>query len=88
MTKLISKEASPGHEAMYQALLEVLQRYEVEIGIHSQLGILSNIVGKYVAIQDQTRYTPDMIMQMVAENIQYGNQQVIAELDNPQGGTQ
>lgn len=40
----------------------------------------AQLVGNLVALQDQRKMTPDMAMQVVASNIEVGNQQVISDL--------
>lgn len=41
---------------------------------------------KVDAMQDQRKYTPEAIMDIVAKNIEYGNQHAISELLNASGG--
>lgn len=38
-----------------------------------QLGMLANILGKMIALQDSTLYTSDQVMRMVAKNMEQGN---------------
>ena len=51
------------------------------------LAVMSNVVGRLIAMQDQTMYTPSQVMKMVGENIEQGNQDVINGLE-PTGGMQ
>jgi NADH:ubiquinone oxidoreductase subunit E len=49
------------------------------------LAVTSQLVGMLVAVQDQTRFTPDQVMEVVAANIESGNREVVASLLDPQG---
>lgn len=82
-TKL--KPANPLHEQIYQDIAAVMKKYGDQLSSEDVLAILSNMVGKCVAMQDQRKYTPEAIMKIVAMNIQYGNQHVIDELMNAPG---
>ena len=49
------------------------------------LAIASQVVGQVLAMQDQRKMTKDMALQIVMENIEAGNQAVIASLQNTKG---
>jgi hypothetical protein len=49
------------------------------------LAILSHMVGQVVAMQDQRKYTSEMVMTLVAQNIEQGNQEMVDSLMS--GGT-
>lgn len=51
------------------------------------LAVASYFVGQLVAMQDQRKFTPDMAMQIVASNIEAGNQHVICELAGTVGSS-
>ena len=51
------------------------------------LAVLSHMVGQVVALQDQRRYTPDSVMNLVRSNIERGNVEAIDGLLNETWGT-
>lgn len=50
------------------------------------LAVLSHLVGQVIALQDQRRYSPDTIMELVQSNIEQGNAEVINGLLASTGG--
>lgn len=73
------------HEAIYQDLCDVLRKYGDKLSGLEMLAVVSNMVGKLVAFQDQRHVTATMAMQVVSKNIETGNAQALAGLDNPLG---
>lgn len=69
-------QAKSEHEVTYKDLCELVNRHPnlnpVEI-----LAIAANMIGKLIALQDQRVVTPAMAMEIVANNIEYGNKQII-----------
>lgn len=41
------------------------------------LALASQLVGNLIALQDQTRYTGEAVMEIVVQNVQLGNSAVI-----------
>lgn len=76
---------NPEHEVAYQDLCNLCMKHKNAITPMELLAIASNMVGKILAMQDQMKYTAAMAMEVVAENIEFGNKQVIAELLNSKG---
>lgn len=72
--------AKPEHEATYQELIALVTRHAIGLTAAEILAIGANMVGKLVAMQDQKTMTPSMAMEIVARNVQVGNQQVLDEL--------
>ncbi len=72
----------PVHEDIYQEVLDVLRKYEHEKGLSAIeiLATLANMVGKCIAMQDQTKYSAGAVMRMIVSNIEIGNQQMIESL--------
>ena len=68
------KVASPTHEAFYQEVCVVLKKYEdqgtqpIEL-----LAMMSNLIGKQMALLDQRQFTADEAMQVVCSNLELGN---------------
>jgi hypothetical protein len=48
--------------------------------------VVAHLLGQLIALQDQTRFTPDQVMTLVAQNIETGNQEVLANLLTETGG--
>lgn len=78
-------QAKPEHEVAYQDLCKLISRHADKLTALEILAIASNMVGKLVAMQDQRTITGPMAMEIVAKNIEYGNQDVIDQLSNSQG---
>lgn len=70
----------PEHEVAYQDIVALVRRNASKVTSLELLAIAANMVGKLVAMQDQRTVTPAMAMDVVARNLQAGNQQVIDEL--------
>jgi hypothetical protein len=68
--------AKPEHEVLYQELCELVNRHARELTPLEILAIAANMVGKIVAMQDQRVTTPEIAMQTIAKNIEFGNRQV------------
>lgn len=83
MTK--PKTAGPEHEAFYQEFAALLKKHAGDLDAIVMLAIASNAVGKMIALQDQRKYTGPQIMEIVAKNIEEGNQQVLRGLSNTKG---
>lgn len=71
---------SGAHEIAYQELCALLARHAGNLSAMDMLAVAANVVGKLVAMQDQRMVTPEMAMQVVADNIEYGNKTVLAKL--------
>lgn len=69
----------PEHEIAYQDLCKLMARHP-KLTPLEMLAVAANMVGKLVAMQDQRTTTPAMAMEIVAKNIEYGNQMVIDQL--------
>lgn len=75
------------HEIAYTDLCRLLDKYAGRLSAYEMLAVAANLVGKLVAMQDQRCTTPQMAMELIAKNIEYGNAQVIGELaKKPAGG--
>lgn len=75
----MNMKTSPTTEVHQAAMVDfkaVLKKYD-SLSAMELLAIASQLVGNLVALQDQTRVTPEMAMQLVADNIQAGNQEAI-----------
>jgi hypothetical protein len=82
-TKL--KTASPAHEAAYQDIVDLLKKHAADLEALEMLAVASNLVGKLIAMQDQREVTPAMALQVVSHNIELGNQQAMAQVQETKG---
>jgi hypothetical protein len=77
-------QAKPQHEIAYQDICSLLKKH-AGIPPLEMLAVAANMLGKMIAMQDQRTVTPEMAMEVVAKNIESGNQQVLAELSQSRG---
>lgn len=49
------------------------------------LAVAAQVVGQVLAMQDQRKFTSEMAMQIVIENIQVGNRHALEEIQNTKG---
>lgn len=84
--KLKSIASRPEHQTLLADMKGVLRKYEA-LDPMEWLAIVSVLVGQLVAVQDQRRYTSDQVMALVAENIQRGNQNAVADILGDTKGT-
>lgn len=80
----------PIHEAFYQEAIQLIKKYSGNMESSSasleMLAVAANLVGKLLAHQDQRKYTPAALMDVVARNIELGNAHMIQEsLGSPKG---
>lgn len=68
--------AKPEHEVAYQDLCALVNKHADKLSALELLAVAANMVGKLVALQDQRTVTPDKAMEVVAQNLEYGNKQV------------
>ena len=78
---------SAQHLAFRRALEECSRKEALEMQADEILAVLSHMVGQVVALQDQRRYTPDSLMNLVRSNIERGNVEAIDGLLNETWGT-
>jgi hypothetical protein len=77
--------AAPEHQVAYQDIVALLNKYAGKLDALEMLAVASNMLGKLVAMQDQRKVTPAMAMEIVAQNIESGNQEVLAQLAQSKG---
>lgn len=81
MKTIVPKEEQ---QKFFDATIELLRQFE-HLPPEQMLALACNLVGKLIALQDQTKHTNAMIMQLVTDNIELGNQQALEDLLNSQG---
>lgn len=71
--------------------LDFMRDLKATIAVHQHLSaedmlaVVSQLVGSLVALQDQTKSSPSMVMEAVAQNIEVGNRMAIDVLTNTKG---
>lgn len=78
-------QAKPEHEVAYQDLCALVNKHADRLSALELLAIAANMLGKLVALQDQRKVTTSMAMEVVAQNIEHGNQQVLAQIAQSKG---
>lgn len=70
----------PEHEVVYQDLVKLLRRHAHKVTSAELLAIGANMLGKIIALQDQRVMTREQALRIVADNIEFGNSQVLDAL--------
>ena len=78
-------QAKPEHEVAYQDLCALVNKHADKLSAIELLAVASNMLGKLVAMQDQRTVSPAMAMEVVARNVESGNQPVLAQLSQSRG---
>jgi hypothetical protein len=77
--------AKPEHEVAYQDLAALMSKHADKVSALELLAIGANMVGKLIALQDQRSMSPGLAMEIVAQNIEAGNAQVLAQVQATKG---
>lgn len=65
--------------AFRDEMVAVLRKHE-HLRADEMLAVASYFVGQLIALQDQRKVTPSMAMELVASNIEAGNQHALTEV--------
>lgn len=81
------KSMKPGKpdEAFRTDMLKVLDKHAGALPQDRILALCAYTLGQIIALQDQRKYTSEMVMQMVSANIQAGNQHAIEQVASAGG---
>jgi hypothetical protein len=71
-------KAQPKHTAFRDDLVAVLKKHDLTAP--EMLALAAHLTGQLVALQDQTTMTPERAMDIVAANLELGNQAIIGDL--------
>lgn len=77
--------AKPEHEVAYQDLTALISKHANEVSAVELLAIAANMVGKLVAMQDARTVTCAGAMEIVAKNVEVGNQEAVAAMIKTKG---
>ena len=79
------KSAEAKHTAFRDDLVGVLRKHGDQLTAAEMLALAAHLTGQLVALQDQRAMTPSQAMEIVAANIEQGNQEVIDGLLDTKG---
>lgn len=79
-------ETTEADEGFRQELIAVIRKHGGDMAAERMLALASYMVGQIVAMQDQTRFTGEQAMEIVAINLELGNRHAVNEsLGKPKG---
>lgn len=85
MPRAYTVEPNAAHRAYLDELKACLGSTGKDLESDVLLAITAQFAGMLLAQLDQRKYTPDLAMEMIMENIVTGNQTAIATMGNPEG---
>ncbi len=74
-----SQQPDGAHHALMNDLKSALARHS-QLSDQEMLAVTAQLVGQLVAAQDHTRFSAREVMNMVAANVEKGNQMAISHL--------
>ncbi|MBG6199642.1 hypothetical protein [Roseibium album] len=69
------------HFTLRQELIGVLCKYQDTLCPAELLAVSSQVVGNLIALQDETRLSPEHAIEIVMYNIEEGNRAALGDLD-------
>lgn len=73
-------EPTGPHVALRTAIIRLIQREHPTITPEDCVAVLSFTVGQLIAMCDQRKFTPDMLLRLVQTNIELGNAEAMSNL--------
>jgi len=73
-------KAGPKHQAFRDAVVEVMRTHSSDMQAIEQCALLAHLLGQVIAMQDQRKYSPAQVMDLVAQNIEQGNREFLENL--------
>lgn len=73
-----SVKPSPEHVKLRASILDVMAREVPDMPPDQMVAVVAYFLGQMIAMQDQRRWTPAQMMELVAQNIEAGNRDAIA----------
>lgn len=80
-----SIEPNKYHTGFMNEMKRAMRKHGKNLTAEELLAIAAQLVGNLIALQDQRKYTSEMVMQIVSENIMIGNDTAVQGLMNEQG---
>ena len=78
-------QTAPEHEVAYQDIVQLVRKHADKLTAAELLAVAANMIGKLAAMQDQRTMTPEMAMEIIANNIEVGNKQALAQVNAEPG---
>ena len=75
----------PRARVAYQDIVALVRKHGEHLSAVEMLAIAANMLGKLCAMQDQRSLTPAMVMEIVAQNVEEGNRQAVANIQQSKG---
>jgi hypothetical protein len=83
-TKLV--QPTKEYDELQREVMNVIKKYSDNMDAIEILAILSYTVGQCCAMQNQYKYNSDMLMRIISQNIELGNQHAIDSIfENTKG---
>ena len=79
---MIAVKPGIAHQTFYEDFAELLKKHDGNLDALEMLALVSNLVGKLVAMQDQRKVTPQQAMDVVRTNLEAGNKAMVDQLLN------
>ena len=79
-------QANDNHEALRRDMLGLLRKHSATVDAVETLALAAHVVGQIMALQDQFKYTPQQLTNLVVKNIEEGNRRTIEDFINAEGG--
>ena len=73
-----TKSPTVDHLAFRGDLIALMNRYAGALDASDMMALAAYATGQIMAMQDARKWTPELAMDVVAKNIEAGNQQAIA----------
>lgn len=80
-----SVPVTPDLQAFRAEVMALLERHAGALPAEHMLACAAQLVGQIAALQDQRRYTGEMAMAIISENIRVGNAAVLANIGATRG---
>lgn len=75
----ITKGPTPDMEAFRNDLIAVLNKHAGSLDASEMLALTAYTTGQIMAMQDVRKWTPELALKLVGDNIEAGNAQAIAD---------
>lgn len=70
------------HDEFNNDVTALLRKYGDHLSAQDMLALMSQVVGKVLAFQDQRSMTPEMGLEVIRANIEVGNKQAVDLIRN------
>lgn len=77
--------AKPEHEVAYQDVCALISKHAETLTPLELLAIAGNMIGKLIALQDQRVTSKNLAMRTLMANLEHGNGQAVAQVENTKG---